>query len=73
MLGLKRRKHKRIVDMTNAEAGQYYVARAMAATAKGQTAHAHQLFHSAVMHDPENVGAQQGFEATTHPPKISSS
>ena len=72
MFGLKRRKHKRIVDMTNAEAAQYYVARAMAAAANGRTAHAHQSFHSAVMHDPQNMSARQRFEATAHPPKISS-
>ena len=37
--------------MTNAEAAEYYVAQADDALAHGGTAYAHQLYHSAVMHD----------------------
>ena len=68
MLGLKRRKRKRLVEMTNAEAAEYYVERAEVAAENGQSARARSLFHSAVMHDPTNLRAKQGLEATERAP-----
>ena len=70
MLGLKRRKRKRLVEMTNAEAAEYYVERAEVAAENGQSARARSLFHSAVMHDPENLRAREGFEATANVAKV---
>ena len=63
----KRRQTKRIVDMTNQEASDYYVHRAQAAIEHGNSARANRLFQSAILHDPGNVEAQQGFEATHQP------
>ena len=56
--------------MTNAEAAEYYVAQADDALAHGERAYAHQLYHSAVMHDSNNLSAREGFAATENPHRV---
>jgi hypothetical protein len=70
MFGLKRRKRKSLAQMTNAEAADYYVAQADEALAHGERAHAHQLFHTAVLHDSNNPNAREGFAATDDPARV---
>lgn len=62
MLG--RHKQKRVVDMTNEEAAVFYVRRATVAEESGNVARANHLFHTAALHDPNNVDARYGIDRT---------
>lgn len=61
---LARDKGKRIVDMTNEEAAAYYVRRARAAESHGELPRANRFYHSAILHDPNNLEAKRGFDQT---------
>jgi hypothetical protein len=61
---LRRTKQKRVVDMTNEEAAAFYVRRATTAEREGNYGRANHLFHTAALHDPNNVDAGSGIERT---------
>jgi hypothetical protein len=61
---LRRSKQKRVVDMTNEEAAEFYARRAEAAENTGNYARANHLFHTAALHDPNNADARVGIERT---------
>ena len=61
---LRRKKQKRVVDMTNEEAAAFYVRRAVMAENGGNYGRANHLFHTAALHDPTNVDASAGIERT---------
>jgi hypothetical protein len=61
---LRRNKQKRVVDMTNEEAAMFYVRRAASAQQLGNFARANHLFHTAALHDPNNIDARVGIERT---------
>jgi hypothetical protein len=63
-----RQKSKRVVDMTNEEAAEHYAARAREAWQQGELSRAKRLFQTALLHDPDNAGAREGFAATKDAP-----
>jgi len=58
------RRGKRVVDMTNQEAGSFYVGRARLAEREGDIPRANRLFRTAILHDPQNGEARSGAERT---------
>lgn len=59
---LRRRKPRRIVDMTNEEAACFYVVRAQSAANRGEYGRALHLYQTAALHDPSNIEASKGVD-----------
>lgn len=61
---LRRRRPKRVVDMTNQEAAQFYAGRAHLAESSRNFIRANHLYRTAILHDADNEEAKAGVART---------